>query len=141
MYSKILILLLTSFLSCSKESIPNELVFNTQKWGKMNLTSYEFTLKIICFCTIERVGPHLVKVVDNKVISVDNQPYDENKHGTILTIDELHKFIETSISKNPYKYSVKYNEEYGFPNDVFFDFSDQIADEEIGYMITDFKKN
>ena len=141
MHLKFSFLLILYFLSCSKPGTPDDLAINTQKWEKSNLTAYEFTLRINCFCRSERVGPHLVKVFDNKVISVNDQPYDESKQGKILTIDELIDFIKLSKSQSPYKYDIKYNEEYGFPTKVFFDFSEQMADEEIGYEITEFKKN
>jgi hypothetical protein len=33
---------------------------------------------------------------------------------------------------------IQYDDEYGFPSYIYFDISERIADEEIGYTLTDF---
>jgi hypothetical protein len=70
---------------------------------------------------------------------VNNLPYDSTKTGPILTINELFDFIITSLAKNPHQHSLDYNTIFYYPKNIYFDFSKQIADEEIGYEITSFK--
>ena len=106
---------------------------------KKGISSYEMTMKISCYCIQGRVGPHLIVVENDKIKTVNNLPYDSTKTGPILTINELFDFIIISLAKNPYQHSLDYNTIFYYPKNIYFDFSKQIADEEIGYEITYFK--
>jgi len=108
-------------------------------WKKKGISNYEMTMKISCYCLQGRVGPHLIVVENDKIKTVNNLPYDSTKTGPILTINELFDFINISLAKNPYKHSLEYNANFHYPKNTYIDFSQQIADEEIGYEITYFK--
>ena len=108
-------------------------------WKKKGISNYEMTMKISCYCLQGRVGPHLIVVENDKIKTVNNLPYDSTKTGPILTINELFDFIIISLAKNPYQHSLDYNTIFYYPKYIYFDFSKQIADEEIGYEITSFK--
>ena len=108
-------------------------------WKKKGISNYEMTMKISCYCLQGRVGPHLIVVENDKIKTVNNLPYDSTKTGPILTINELFDFIISSLAKNPYQHSLDYNSIFHYPKNIYFDFSKQIADEEIGYEITSFK--
>jgi len=108
-------------------------------WKKKGISNYEMTMKISCYCIQGRVGPHQIVVENDKIKTVNNLPYDSTKTGPILTINELFDFIIISVAKNPYQHSLDYNAIFNYPKNIYFDFSQQIADEEIGYEITYFK--
>ena len=108
-------------------------------WKKKGISNYEMTMKISCYCLQGRVGPHLIVVENDKIKTVNNLPYDSTKTGPILTINELFDFIIISLAKNPYQHFLDYNSIFHYPKNIYFDFSKQIADEEIGYEITSFK--
>ena len=108
-------------------------------WKKKGISNYEMTMKISCYCIQGRVGPHHIVVENDKIKTVNNLPYDSTKTGPILTINELFDFIIISLAKNPYQHSLDYNATFHYPKNIYFDFSQQIADEEVGYEITDFK--
>ena len=55
----------------------------------------------------------------------------------LAKIDSLESIVD--IEKNPYQHSLDYNTIFYYPKNIYFDFSKQIADEEIGYEITYFK--
>jgi hypothetical protein len=135
-----LFLLLLVLGSCTKALNSGELSVNQSKWDSKKVLNYEFTLQINCFCTQERVGPHLIRVNDGKIVLVNGLPYDISKTGPLMNIDELFVFIKTSLDKNPYHKSVEYNSSFGYPQKVYFDFVKEMADEEIGYQITGFKE-
>jgi hypothetical protein len=127
--------------SCTKSGENEDLSRNQAIWNKMNLSSYEFTLSVSCFCTEAVAGPHLIKVVDDTIASVNGKPYDPSTMGLLITINELFTYIEKSIERKPYQKSITYNSLYGYPESIYFDFEKTIADEEIGYQITGFLKN
>jgi hypothetical protein len=108
-------------------------------WKKKGISNYEMTMKISCYCLQGRVGPHLIVVENDKIKTVNNLPYDSTKTGPILTINELFDFIIISLAKKPYQHSLDYNAIFNYPKNIYFDFSQQIADEEVGYEITYFK--
>ena len=105
------------------------------------IVNYEFTLQINCFCPVERTGPHVIKVIDGKITSVNNLPYDITKTGALMTIDELFDYLKKSHERNPYVEKIDYDSTLGYPYHVFFDFVKEMADEEIGFEITQFKVN
>lgn len=137
---KNLVILLIFFCSCSKSINTNDLIVNQLKWTSTKRANYEFTLRINCYCLVERTGPHVIKVIDGKIVTVNNLPYDVSKTGPLMTIDELIEYIKTSLAKNPYTKKVEYNPNFGYPEHVFFDFVKEMVDEEIGFDITDYKE-
>ncbi len=88
---------------------------------------------------MERVGPHVIKVSRDTIVTVNNLPYDITRTGKLMTINELFGFIKTSLDQNPYRNTISYDPTFGFPQSIYFDFNKEIADEEIGFQITDFK--
>jgi len=38
-----------------------------------------------CYCLPARIGPHIIKVGGNKIVSVNNLPYDITKTGELMT--------------------------------------------------------
>ena len=136
-------LILTSLIMisfCTRSNDGDELSANKSKWYRKNINNYEFNLRINCFCPEERVGPHLINVVNDEIVSVNNLPYDPDKTGELYTIDELFTLVETSIERKPYLKTIEYNSTYGYPQTVWFDFNKTMADEEIGYQVSDFKE-
>jgi hypothetical protein len=127
------------FYSCIKTTGDNELSNNQSKWERKNISDYEFTLRISCFCPQESAGPHLIKVVNDEIVSVNDQPYDPAATGVLMTIDELFTFVKAGIDGNPYRKTIEYNSTYGYPQYVFFDYRKTMVDEEIGYQLSDFK--
>lgn len=126
--------------SCTQSNENDDLSAYKSKWNKLNIVNYEFTLTINCFCPQERVGPHLIKVVNDEIVSVNNLPYNPSITGELMTIDQLFGFVETSIDRKPYMKTIEYNSTFGYPQTVWFDFDKSMADEEIGYQITGFKE-
>ena len=108
-------------------------------WKEKNISSYEMTMKISCNCIQGRVGPHHIVVENDIIKTVNDLPYDSTKTGPIQTINQLFEFIQVGLAANPYQHSLDYNAQYNYPQKIFFDFSEQIADDEVGYEITEFK--
>jgi hypothetical protein len=108
-------------------------------WKEKHISNYEMTMKISCYCLQGRVGPHHIVVENDEIKAVNDLPYDSTKTGPIPTINELFDFISIGLASNPYQHSLDYNASFHYPQKIYFDFSEQIADEEVGYEITDFK--
>ena len=141
--SSFLFLLLLAISSCSKEAIEEETDFTVlekQKllWESKQISSYSFTQTISCYCITDYTSPKAVVVSDDQIISVNQVPYDSEIHQSILTVNDRFKYIRDGLNQNPASYTFLFDETYGFPNQFYFDYDLQIADEEIGYTFTGF---
>lgn len=136
----ILLSILTSS-SCTKPATTDEITARELEWKKAAIHQYTYSLRVNCFCPVSIVGPHIIKVVADTIVSVNGLPYQPAITGKLPTLPELFSFIRESDAKKPYQRKVQFNNAYGFPESIYYDFSQQIADEEIGYVVTDFTKN
>lgn len=152
MIKKIFLLSLVFFYSCSEaenlhivDPVDMEVNIALEKWNNKAIDSYTFDLSVSCFCMFETMPPWTIKVVNNKLKTIDGEDVTEqqleNEYWFALTIGELFIIIENKLSANPFVYTSKYDSEYGFPVEIYFDMDEMIADEEIGYSISSFKIN
>ena len=128
--------------SCEKEIDPtseNLWGAEEEKWKAKEIINYDYTLQISCFCIREYTLPKRIEVRDNQVVSVEGLPFEYLNDPSYRTIDEFFDYIQTQRTLNPVVETIEYDKEYGFPSYIYFDISEMIADEEIGYTLTDFK--
>ena len=137
----IFIISLAFFVFSCEESITisSSLIENQKKWESHNLKSYRMNLNIICNCV---PTPNIDIRVENGKISLINSNGDsysnpdiDSKFWYAKTIDELFSFIDEKLSENPFQKTLKFNSKYGYPEEIFFDLEEMIADEEIGYVV------
>ncbi|MEY4308047.1 MAG: hypothetical protein RL422_250 [Bacteroidota bacterium] len=139
---KLLFLFCLSFLGCKTVEPLDDATANLNLWNEKKIENYSFSFKRICFCPVEYVGPHQVVVQNGKVVTVNGLPYNSSeRYGVIPTIPELLITIKSHIDKKPIRQTLNFNPTYGYPTSVFFDFSEMMADDELGYEVTNFKIN
>tara|TARA_B110000858_G_scaffold49163_2_gene56725 strand:- start:2525 stop:2968 length:444 start_codon:yes stop_codon:yes gene_type:complete len=127
--------------SCSKraEVIPiNEVYKQEQKWKKQGITDYSFILQISCFCNVDYTLPKSIVVKNNQIKSVNSIAYGDLEHENYMTFDAFFDYIKDRQIENPVIERLKFDSLYGFPNYIYYDINEMIADEEIGYTITNF---
>ena len=115
-----------------------------EKWNLHNLKSYRMNLNIVCNCI---PTPDIDIRVDDGKISLINangssyaNPDLDSTFWHAKTVDGLFSFIDETLLENPYKKTLKFNSKYGYPEELFFDIDEMIADEEIGYFIHSFSQ-
>lgn len=126
-------------LGCTKTTGMDEVDDYFKKWSKLGISDYEFTLRVNCFCTLETVGPHKIVVKKNSILTVNGVPYDPNIHFSVKTIEQLFTYIQKTLAEKPVQKTLAFDAQYFFPTNIYFDMSEMIADEEMGYIVTDFK--
>ena len=131
------VLVLIFFVSCSKE----EQLSEKDLWFSLNIENYEMIQQISCFCfPYEFNLPKSIKVENDKIVLIDGKdPKETVGYESFFSINSLFYFIESKLKENPEIYEINYNKEYGYPESIYFDMSKMIADDEIGYYISDFK--
>ncbi len=139
---RILVLFCLILIGCKTVEPLDDATANLNLWNEKKIVNYSFSFKRVCFCPLEYVGPHQIVVQNGKITTVNGAPYNAaERYGSIPTIPELLQIIKTNVDKNPYQKTLNFNPTYGYPTSVFFDFNQQMADEEIGYEISNFKVN
>ena len=131
-------------LSCTKNTevvLEDKVSIQEQKWKKQGITDYAFTLQISCYCMSEYTFPKAIVVKNNQIQSVDGVACADSEFGTFMTIDEFFEYIKNQRLENPIVESLEFYYMYGFPTYIYFDISEMIDDEEIGYILTDFIPN
>lgn len=138
------IILLTA-VSCTS-SVPQELTDNKDLWEDQELTDYDFTLERQCFCPEDWRGPVDIEVRDGDAVSVayvsSGEAVTENKFDDANTIEKLFTILENAYAgKGDFEQkadtiTVTYDSQMGYPVTFFIDVSQLIADEEVGYTVT-----
>ena len=137
------IVLAFSIFSCedSKSNI-SSLEESQEKWNSHSLKSYRMNLNIVCNCI---PTPDIDIRVDDGKISLINangssyvNPDIDSTFWHAKTVDGLFSFIDEKLSENPFQKTLKFNSKYGYPEEIFFDIEEMIADEEIGYVVHSF---
>ena len=141
------ILILFFNVACSSEDsiTPNpiemELSAAIKMWNDSNIKSYSYTLTVSCYCI--DTEPNDIKVVDNKIKKVNGKLVTENDleniYWNVKSFDEIFEIIAEKLNDNPFLYTIKFDQSFGYPIDIYFDMDEMIADEEIGYYVTNFK--
>ena len=117
-------------------SVAAELEQNFQRWREAGIRSYSYDLRVICFCPFREPFSIVVRNgVTESISGNDPDTYDYIPS----TIDKLYLTLQDYLGQNPVTFRAKYHPSYFFPEDVYVDVSEQIADEEMGYMISNFK--
>ena len=76
-------------------------------------------------------------VENNRVVSVEGEAIEELNDSSFRTIDGFFDYIRETLNQNPEIKTITYDSNMGYPTYIYFDISSMIADEEIGYTISD----
>lgn len=108
------------------------------RWDASGPSAYSMTYGRLCFCPTEVTGPFAVRVVGDRVVEVtlDGTPvvYDR-----AMTVDALFERLASAYARDAHRVDVTYDSALGFPSSIFIDYDERIADEEMGYTVTDLR--
>lgn len=113
-------------------------------WETNGFDSYIYTLKTSCYCY--QLLDYRITVENGIVTNVDAFPaygeefeYDPNPDPSgFRTLDNWYTFVSDTQAQQPAYMSVSYDPIFGNLNRISIDYDIMIADEEVGYTITDF---
>lgn len=138
MKAQVFMLLIAALSMHSCSDSDSRGIFNTDFSG-----TYSYTVVISCYCVIDYVGPNDVILEDGIVTKYNGKNVSEGDDNydliQSLGLDDLILQAEKIIEQDPMKETIEYHPIYGFISDCYFDVSEQIADEEWGYTISDFE--
>ena len=105
-----------------------------------NIEFYELIQKMANWLTEQGINPKDNVVIEENSLSSVSGNEEWGYEGRPMTINDLFDVIEDKIIEDPFFYEITYNTEYGYPEYSYFDMVEMIADEEIGYILTNFKR-
>ena len=129
------------FISCSLSNprqTKDVIAINREKWDQKKIIHYMFTQQLSCFCPPTTREPKVIEVNQGKVVAVDGSKTG-NGNNVGKTFSELFDWIEEEKVKNPFISEYTFDQKYGFPNMIYFNMRENIKDEELRYVFTDFK--
>jgi hypothetical protein len=109
---------------------------NQARWERSNISTYSYTTSWHCFCMREYVAQVSVEVVDGEVVEVnfiDPSLGEVPKPGRFVTIDGLFDHLQNALDQDAFNISATYDDQLGYPVEVFVDYDQRIADEELGF--------
>ncbi|MGK2955754.1 MAG: DUF6174 domain-containing protein [Solirubrobacterales bacterium] len=118
--------------SITDGSAAREFRENRTKWLDSGITDYRFVITPSCFCI--SVDPVEVKVRPGKVKISDPEWFGPR------TIPGVFKVIHGAIKQEAASIDTSYSRFKGYPRRLAIDFNRMMADEEIAYTVTDFRK-
>ena len=142
-----LLALLTLFVAVScAGSVPRDLTAGEKLWQEQGLKDYDFTVERQCFCPEDWRGPVNIQVRDGAAVSItyvsDGTAVTEGKFDNADTIDKLFMILKNAyagtgdFSQKADTIDVTYDAQMGYPKSFWIDVSQQMADEEQGYVVT-----
>ncbi len=115
---------------------------NRARWASLEIVSYRYEYALNCYCGGPGAQPVAVLVQDGDVVAVSNPDGSEVagpwEPADYPTIEDLFDRVEESLNREPYEARVKYDAQYGYPADAYFDFEQNAIDEEFGFVVTEF---
>ena len=124
--------------------LPDEFVANREKWDQLSRDPnvvVEYTMQQSCFCPQDYTRPMDVTEQNGRImgaIYADNgERVPDYVLDGLLSIDERFEQLQDAYENEAQQVDVTYDPEYGFPEEVFINQSDQLADEEVYYEISD----
>ena len=135
--------------SCSKEATMttkelalHDLAEAKAKWRKADVKQYRMDQSVSCFCYFENPEANTWSI--NETIGGEILINDEpniKSYPFAKTVNQLFGAIEEYINREPYPHtlSIRYNSLIGFPESLYVDLEQMMADEEIGWEQKNFK--
>ena len=146
---KILIplIFISLFISCNSDDTLTEekIEFNKarQKWNNTQPENYNMHERVSCFCGGLLEWDVFVKNgIKDKVEYDDSQTYGQSYEDIFenaRTIEDVFDFLESLLNEELASLYVEYDETYGFPKLISIDYAENVADDEIAYLYTNFE--
>lgn len=110
-----------------------------ERWQDADIDAYRFVLDYSCFCM--NYGDFEIVVENDSIVSAVHIPEDEPEDDPVeipaMTIDEMLDRIEDALDREPVEARLRFHA-LGYPISAWFDFEENMADEEWGFGVDTF---
>ncbi|MEM1127013.1 MAG: DUF6174 domain-containing protein [Bacteroidota bacterium] len=136
-----------SLLDLDRDVTPD--TSDRDRWEDQDLSDYRYTLSIQCFCiplgdlhitvradTVAAVDVNL-DLTGQGYSPADSMAFVERSRGNARTIDDVFDQIHEARVRGAHRVNVSYDAERRYPTDVYLDYEENIADDELGLTLRD----
>ena len=132
-------ILLLASLACGDSTGPRTDRLSEQRslWEALGLQDYTYDVQRVCFCPF-REGVRVTVVAGVVAGATDlatAEVLEPNEVQWYLTIDGLFDLIRDAYDRNAHEVQVEFHPSRGYPTRIFIDYSEMIADEELGFTL------
>lgn len=118
-----------------------ELQRNRLRWAAQAPSSYTYAIERLCFCGGEARGPVRVAVTDGvvaeRVYVESGDPVSPSFADLFPAVEGLFDVIADAIARDAFRIDVMYDADTGVPLDISIDYEQHVADEELGFRVTE----
>lgn len=135
-------LLLSACVHAEKQSEPVGVTLEQarERWQAEQLGSYEYEIVRQCYCTPEYTRPMRVIVREGAVVAAhysdDQNPVPAGVMKSLRSIDGWFDRIAQGYEQGYFRMQIRYHQRQGYPQELFMDRSDRVADDEETVWIT-----
>ncbi|NNF29701.1 MAG: hypothetical protein HKN73_20930 [Gemmatimonadetes bacterium] len=112
---------------------------NRELWERQGMESYRYAVERLCFCGL--AGPVRVTVVDGavteRIFVQSGDPVPAEQADWYPTVEGLFSILFDAAQRNAHDIEVTYDPDTGVPLDIFIDYEQNVADEELGFQVTE----
>ena len=113
------------------------------RWRASRPDAYAFTLQVGCFCIAEVTSPVIVEVHGTTVVSrryeATGESVDARWAAAFPSVDGLFEVIESAVAGGADRLHTEYDPTRGFPREIFVDYYENMADDEMAYVVRDLR--
>jgi hypothetical protein len=110
-------------------------------WARAELGSYEYAVERLCFCAPDGRGPVRVRVEDGVVTRrayvASGEPVPDPLADAFPTVEGIFELLRAALDSGAHSVSVTYDPGLGVPVELFIDYQEMTADEELGMRVTE----
>ena len=118
-----------------------ELELNRETWERLRPSSYQYVVERLCFCGLEARGPVRVIVVGDDVsertYADSGDPVPAAFGELFPSVDGLFDVLLDAFEREAHRIDVTYDPISGVPLDLWIDYLETVADEELGFSVTE----
>jgi hypothetical protein len=128
--------------ACGTSTEPSDdLADAVSLWNDLGPNSYTFAIERQCFCASEARGPVRITVINGQIVAqiyVDSgASVTGDALGWFPDVDGLFDVLRDAMNEGAHEIRVTYNPANGVPIDFWIDYSENTADEELGFIVTE----
>lgn len=116
-----------------------ELLGHQARWNTRGPGSYVYAVERLCFCPEEYRGPVRVRVQDGvaveRVYVASGLAVPPAIADAFPTVDGLFELLRSAIDADAFEVRVTYDPTLGVPIDLWIDYNEMTADEELGMQV------
>lgn len=109
-------------------------------WDDFEPAQYSYSVRRLCFCAPESIGPVRVLVTDGVVVDAryvaSNDTVPTSYQSLFPPVEGLFDILEDAYDNEASDVDVTYDVQTGVPTEFFIDFIENAADDELGYEVT-----